>query len=155
MYGHGDSGPASLLTIGGFLDEKHRPTTEEIRAALGTKAGHWQELVRRMSEAHGVKGELEFGGAKYGWALEFRKGARPLTSLFPGKDSLIVLVVLGKDAVDLADRLDLGRNVRRVFDDARQLRDGRWLWIPVNSLRDSADVLKLVAAKLAAKRTKK
>lgn len=143
------------MTIGGFLDEKHRPSAEEISAALGTKARHWQELARHMSEAHGVKGELEFGGAKYGWALEFRKGARPLASLFPGKDSLIILVVLGKDAVVLADRLDLGRNVRRVFEDARQLRDGRWLWIPVNSTRDSADVLKLVAAKVAPKRTGK
>jgi len=69
------------MTAGGLVDGKHRPGAREIRSALeATKGEMWDALVHCVSDEYGAKGELVFGGAKYGWELHFRKGGRPLVS---------------------------------------------------------------------------
>ena len=66
----------------------------------------------------------------------------------------MVQVVLGRTAVPLAGALDLGKNARMVFDNARQLQDGRWPYVPVNPNRDLEDVKRLIAARAESKKAK-
>jgi|APIni6443716594_1056825.scaffolds.fasta_scaffold11155_3 hypothetical protein len=142
------------MTIGALLDGKHRPSKKDIQASLGASNDLWDDLVKSISTDHGVRGDLEFGGAKYGWALEFRKGGRALVSMFPAEGYFTVQIVLGKAAVPLADALDLGKNARWVFDNARQLYDGRWLYMPVRTKRDLEDAKLLIAAKVESKKAR-
>lgn len=142
------------MTVGALVDGRHRPTKKDIRDSIGSKSGLWDDMVKSVSDDYGVRGNLEFGGAKYGWALEFRKGGRALASMFPGKSSFTVQIVLGKAAVPLADALDLGKNARMVFDNARQLQDGRWLYVPVRSKRALEDVKRLIAARVESKKAR-
>lgn len=140
------------MTAGGLVDGKHRPSAREIRSALGvTKGEMWDALVRFVSDEYGAKSELVFGGAKYGWELNFRKGGRSLVSMFPGRNTFTVQIVLGRAASEQAARLELGKSVREIFDNARQLHDGRWLFIPVRSKRDLQDIKRLIAAKVESK----
>ena len=140
------------MTVGGLVDGKHKPSAREIRTVLGTTKGEmWDALVRFVSDEHGAKGELVFGGAKYGWELNFRKGGRPLVSMFPGRNTFTVQIVLGQAASEQAARLELGKSVREIFDNARQLHDERWLYIPLGSKRDLQDVERLIAAKVESK----
>jgi len=140
------------MTIGGLVDGKHKPSPREIQTALGTTKGEmWDALVRFVSDEYGAKGELVFGGAKYGWELNIRKGGRPLVSMFPGRNTFTVQIVLGRAASQQAARLELGENVREIFDNARQLHDGRWLYIPGRSKRDLQDIKRLIATKVESK----
>jgi hypothetical protein len=140
------------MTVGGLVDGKHKPSIREIQSALGTTKGEmWEDLVRFVSDEYRAKGELVFGGVKYGWELNFRKGGRPLVSMFPGRNTFTVQIVLGRAASEQVVRLELGKGVREIFDNARQLHDGRWLYIPVGSKRDLQDVERLIAAKVESK----
>jgi len=140
------------MTIGELVDGKHQPSAREVRSALGdTKGEMWDALVRFVTDEYGAKGELVFGGAKYGWEMNFRKGGRPLVSMFPGRNTFTVQIVLGRAASEQAAKLELGKSVREIFDNARQLHDGRWLYVPVRSTRDLQDVKRLIAAKVESK----
>lgn len=139
------------MSIGGFVDGKHRPTAKEIVAALGDKTQLWDGLVDHMVRQHGVKGQMSFGGQKYGWFLGFRRGGRPLADLYPGARVLTVQVVLGREATALAKALRLGKHVQQVFDNARQLHDGRWLFVDVRTMRDLEDVKLLIDTKARVK----
>jgi hypothetical protein len=139
------------MSIGGFVDAKHKPSMEEIQAALGGKADLWDELVGFISERYDVKGELSFGGSKYGWELSFRKGGRPLADLYPGSGTFTVQVVLGRAATEKATHLRFGPHVNDIFDNARQLYDGRWLFVPIRSKQDIEDIRLLIDAKVQSK----
>jgi len=139
------------MSIGGFVDGRHKPTAKEMNAALSDKAALWKDLVDFLEKGHGVRGQLSFGGAKYGWFLGFRKGGRPLADLYPGLGAFTVQIVLGRAATELALMLRLGKHVQEVFDNARQLYDGRWLFVQVRSKRDLEDVKLLIDTKAKSK----
>jgi len=145
-FGEGDR-----TSIGGFVDGKHKPTIKEISSALSGKAPLWDGLVDFLVKEHGVRGELAYGGAKYGWFLGFRKGGRPLADLYPGMNNFTVQVVLGRVATQAALSVRFGKHVQEVFDNARQLYDGRWLFVPVRSRRDLEDVKVLIDKKANSK----
>ena len=140
------------MPVGSLVDGKHRPTAHDISSVLGSRAILYKDLCESIATDYGIKGELEFGGPKYGWVLEYRKGGRPLAALYPANKKLIVQIVLGRNAVEEAAKLDLGRNVRAVYDNARQLYDGRWLFVPVTSKRDLEDVKRLIRIKAETKK---
>jgi len=71
--------------------------------------------------------------------------------MFPGRNTFTVQIVLGRAASEQAARLEFGKSVREIFDNARQLHDGRWLFIPVRSKRDLQDIERLIAAKMESK----
>lgn len=79
--------------------------------------------------------------------MKYRKGGKTLMSPTPDDGGFTVLVVLGEKETKAARELDLGEHVRRVFEDARQLRGGRWLFVPVESERDLEDIEALLAVK--------
>lgn len=127
------------MAVGGFLDKNHQPTMEEIQASLSSKRELWDELIRFVTENYRAKSDFAFYGVNYGWAMRFRKGGKALLSLYPGKDSFVAQIVLGETSARKASGLKLGRNVRRVLENTRQLADGRWLFIRVNSKKDAND----------------
>jgi hypothetical protein len=55
---------------------------------------------------------------------------------------------LGKAQAARASSLKLGQNTARLFDESPQLRDGRWLSIPVRCVADAEDVEKLLQVKV-------
>jgi hypothetical protein len=57
-------------------------------------------------------------------------------------------VVLGKAQAERALQLKLGKKVSRILQAAPQLRDGRWLFIPVTRESEAEDVEKLLLAKM-------
>jgi len=59
-----------------------------------------------------------------------------------------VQIVLGKVQAKHALQLELGEKISRMLQEAPQLRDGRWLFIPVTSESDAKDVKKLLLAKM-------
>ena len=57
-------------------------------------------------------------------------------------------VVLGAAQAERALGLALGKGVGKILRDSPQLRDGRWLYLPVLNDEDAADVEQLLLAKV-------
>ena len=135
------------MAIGYFLEKTIEPTREEIDAALGASASHWQALLDFIETSFAIPPVFSFGGKNYGWNLWYRKGGKSLVSLFPQRDHFIAQVVLGKEQVEKALTLLLGEKVGSLVRETRQLHDGKWLWIPVTCEADAADVEQLLLVK--------
>jgi hypothetical protein len=128
------------MSISIFSDKEHHPAMSEVFDALGSRQPLWDKLTRLISDNYSIPGEWSFGGKNYGWNIWYRKGGKTLVSLYPQKESFVAQIVLGKDQVEKALKLGLGRNVGTVLKETPQLHDGRWLFIKVKTEKDVKDI---------------
>ena len=137
------------MTESCFTDSKHQPTPEEIRSALGSCFPLWKRLITFIEKSYRIEGTWStWGPAKSGWNLRYRRKGKSLTALHPQQERILVQIVLGKVQAKHALQLELGEKISRMLQEAPQLRDGRWLFIPVTSESDAKDVEKLLLAKM-------
>ena len=137
------------MTMGFFVNHSHPPSPEEIRSALGSLYPLWERLIRFIDTNYQIAGEWStWGPANYGWGLRYRRKSKALVALYPQKEMIIALVVLGKAQAERALSLKLGEKASKVLIEAPQLRDGRWLSIPVLNEADAEDVEQLLLVKM-------
>jgi hypothetical protein len=60
----------------------------------------------------------------------------------------IAQVVLGKTQAERVLSLKLGEKVNKILKETPQLRDGRWLSVPILSEADAEDVERLLLVKM-------
>ena len=135
------------MSIGFFTDKEHQPAMQEVFDALGARRPLWEKLVRFLSDNYPIPGEWNFGGKNYGWNVWYRKSGKTLVTLYPQKESFVAQIVLGKDQVEQALALKLGKNVGTVLRETPQLHDGRWLFIKVKIEKDVKDIQQLLQVK--------
>jgi len=144
------------MSVGVFTDKKHPPTEAEVLTAIGPRLAVWQELIRFIREKYPVQEDFKFMyGKNYGWAFRFRIKGQFLTSLYPAAGGFAVQVNLSPQAVEQALSLQPGKNVQQAIARAHPYPEGRWLFIPVESEEDAADIRQLLALRAASKREKK
>ncbi len=135
------------MTIGLFTDKEYQPTETAVLEALSSKQPLWKELTQFIADNYPIPGEWNFGGKNYGWNLWYRKSGKTLVTLYPQKGYFVAQVVLGKDQVEQALNLKLGKNVGTALTETPQLHDGRWLFIKVKTARDVKDIQQLLQVK--------
>ena len=135
------------MTIGLFTDKEYQPTMTAVLEALGAKRALWEELTQFIADNYPIPGEWNFGGKNYGWNLWYRKSGKTLVTLYPQKGYLVAQIVLGRDQVEQALTLKLGKNVGTVLTETPQLHDGRWLFITVKTAQDVKDIQQLLQVK--------
>jgi len=141
------------MSIGLFTDKKHQPTDTEIHKAIGSRLSLWQELIRYIREGYAVQEDLKFlYGKNYGWAQRFRVKRQLLTSLYPTEGGFTAQVNLGPEAIEKAQSMELGKNVRQAITRAHPYPEGRWLFVPVESEEDLRDVQRLLELRVNTRR---
>jgi hypothetical protein len=135
------------VAYGAFTERAIRPDEAAVHDVLGDARGRWDELVGFVSDTHRARGELRFYGRNHGWALTFRKYGKSLLGLFPDAGALTALVVLTDEQVGRALTAGLSKPVRDLVARTTPIHEGRWLYVPVRSARDVADVKVLVGAR--------
>jgi hypothetical protein len=137
------------LTESCFIDPKHPPTADEIKLALGPCFSLWNRLITFIENTYHIKGTWStWGPAKSGWNLWFRRNRKSLAAIHPQQERILIQVVLGKTSAERALQLELGAKTSQILRQAPQLRDGRWLFIPVTSESDVQDVEQLLLIKM-------
>ena len=137
------------MTESCFTNSKHPPTPEDIRSALGSCFPLWERLIGFVETSYRIEGTWSrWGPAKTGWNLRYRRNGKAVTALHPQKERILAQVVLGVAQAERALELPLGEKIARMLQESPQLRDGRWLFIPVTSESDAVDVEKLLLAKM-------
>ncbi len=135
------------MAIGLFVEKEYQPTESAVLEALGSRRPLWEELTQFIADNYPIPGEWNFGGKNYGWNLWYRKSGKTLLTLFPQQDYFVAQIVLGKDQVEQALELKLGKNVGTVLTETPQLHDGRWLFIKVKTGKDVKDIEQLLQVK--------
>jgi hypothetical protein len=144
------SSAATRPAFGGFVDKARRPSAAAIRKILARALAAWDDLVSHMAETYHLGGTLHFMyGERFGWALRFRRGGRFVMAMYPNRGRLTAQVVLGRAQAAAASAMDLAPSVAEVLAAAKDYPEGRWLFIPVKSLKGARELRPLIALKLA------
>lgn len=137
-----------------LIDKNAQPSDADMIDVIGHPlAEAWLELRRFLVETYEIAPFLQYGGKRYGWNLQHRKGGRPLCEIYPESGSFTALVVLGKKELDQAlERLDsFGPNVRQRLLETPRFHDGCWLYTriadPLTCQKDVKDIEELVLIK--------
>ncbi len=142
------SSAATRAAFSGFVDKARRPTAAGIRKILARALAAWDDLVSHMAETYDLSGTLHFMyGESFGWALRFRRGGRFVMAMYPNRGRLTAQVVLGRAQVAAASAMDLAPSVARALAAAKDYPEGRWLFIPVKSLKGARELRPLIALK--------
>jgi len=128
------------------FDPKTAPSPDAVEKLLGTRAGLWQELARKI-EAMGARGEWVWGGPKYGWEWKAKRAGKPFATLTPRTGVFVVLVILGRAESAAAAAITLAPRLRRTYESARQFPDGRWLFHETESEEEVRDLVALLRLK--------
>ncbi len=140
--------------FGWYVERRRRPTLPGVRRLLARARPAWEDLARHLSEAYRLDGALHYMyGARFGWAMRFRRGGRLIAAMYPNRNRFTVQIVLGRAQFAAASAIRLAPGVAKVLRRAKDYPEGRWLFIPVKSLTDAQDVKPLVALKLARRPT--
>ena len=131
-----------------FADKQTRPTSDEVRQALGSVWQEWTSLLEFLSSHFRPQEDFRFlYGNNYGWAVRFREKGKLLTALFPNRDHFIALVILNTKQLDCAKRLKFGSGTREAIGSANLYSEGKWLFVPVSGSSDVEDVQTLLELK--------
>lgn len=137
-----------------LIDKNAPPSDAEMVNVIGAPlAEAWTELRRFLVETYAIEPLLQYGGARYGWNLQHRKGGRPLCEMYPEHGAFTALVVLGKQELAQAlERLDtFGAVVRQALVETPRYHDGCWMYLrvtdPLTCRQDGQDIAQLVLLK--------
>lgn len=141
------------MSVGVFIDKKQQPTDAEVHKAIGSKLSLWQELIQDIRERYPSQEDFKFlYGKDYGWAVRFRIKGQLLISLYPSNDGFMAQINLSSEAIEIAQRMNLGTNVQQAIARANPYPEGRWLFILVESGNDLQDIRQLLELRVKTKR---
>lgn len=138
-----------------MLNGDAKPTGDDNAELIGERISLWKDVQRYLEERYDFTPEMVFYGKKYGWAIRYRKSGKTLCSLFPEKGAFTVLIVLGTKEVEKTISMidELSPEVRTLFENTEQLRDGRWFWMRVTKRIDIESIKLLLGAKRKPKKS--
>jgi hypothetical protein len=138
------------VALSSLDDRTHAPAPAELATALGPSAPLWRQLITDAARDYPpIEEAWHFAGARFGWSLRLKRGARVVVYLIPQADCFLVGIVLGEKAVTAAHEAELPAPVHEAIDSTRAYAEGRGIRLPVSTADDLAVVLRLVALKLA------
>ena len=124
------------------------PRVQKSSVLSGRTWKLWSALLEHIRGGGPLEEELKFMyGRKYGWALRLRRKGNLLTALYPTENGFTVQLVLNPGAIERLQQMKFGKNVQQALARAHPYQEGRWLFIPIESESDMADVERLMALK--------
>jgi hypothetical protein len=135
------------MAISIFGDKTTPPGETDLQELLGALFGWWQRITAFMQETYQLPGQLNYGGKNYGWHLYYKRGSKPLLSLYPQAGGLTAQIVLGKTEVEKALGLPLGATIGKAVRETPAFHDGKWLFLKPESEQDVNDILNLILTK--------
>ena len=128
------------------------PTDAELKAALGPAGALWSGIVH-VVEAAASPLDTEWRPSKTGFGrmclLQHKR--RTLLYLTPDQGKVLIAIVLGQRAYDLAMGSSLPAAIKKMFLAARPYAEGRGIRFSVSSLSDISMIAKLVQIKTTPK----
>ena len=120
-----------------MFTEDQAPSLEQMSDYVGSGRMRWNHLNEYLQSAYHVQPIIEYSScsAQPGWNVKYKKSGKALCTLYPLKDSCIVLVVVGpKHDAQVTFEMDAGMytpSVTKSFSKAKPMAIGRWLMIEV------------------------
>ena len=135
-----------------MLDKDTEPTDDDIIRFIDDKnaTSSWVQLQDFLATSYNLHTqEPQFGGQKYGWCIRYRRSGKTLCTLYPEKNGFTILIVYGKKEVEkfTDHKSEFSEQLVSLFQETKQLHDGKWLWIQIYESKLLEDIKKMLAIK--------
>ncbi|MFQ6107230.1 MAG: DUF3788 domain-containing protein [Thermoplasmata archaeon] len=133
-----------------LIDEDEIPDERNVLNIIGERSAKlWSKLREFLKENYDFEPELVYYGRNYGWCYRYRRKKKTLCTIFPETGAFTILITLGKKEVEEVGNImsTLNQETQRIYEEARQYHDGKWIYKRVLNEDDLADVVALLKAK--------
>ena len=109
----------------------------------------WLDMRSFVEENYIFEPNIVYWGKKIGWGLKYQRSGRTLVSFYPEKNCFTVLLTFGKKEVEAFELIkkEFTPYIVDVFENTKQLHDGRWLWLKVTKISETPDIKRLITIK--------
>lgn len=136
--------------ISRMIDKEPEPSEEDLLYHMCMEAQiAWKEIRFFVEDHYNFEPNIVYWGKKIGWGIKYQRSGRTLVSFYPEKDCFATLLTLGKKEVEVFEsiRKEINPAFVNVFDNTKQLHDGRWIWLRVYTIKDTSDIKRLITIK--------
>lgn len=121
-----------------ILDARHQLAFEELSSYIEEPAlSWWLDLNAFLQNTYKVKPKMSYSkcSMQKGWNVKYQKSGKSLCTLYPEKESFIVLIVIELEMIPIIEDMknDFAPAVLDVVKSARPFNGTKWLMIRVES----------------------
>lgn len=128
------------------METKAIPTKHEIKQILKDRFVLFEKLTNFIEDNYQVDGVYKFS-KKNGWTVFYKKSGKALCYINIKDDGFNVTVVIGASLNDEFKKLPISSKTKKMFMDAKQFHDGKWLNFDVKKEMEIEDIKTLLVFK--------
>jgi hypothetical protein len=133
-----------------FINKNEKPTTEELKKALGEMVAIWDDFVAFTHvNDPSSSDEWNFSGEKFGWSFRIKDKKRVIIYLLPRDKFFKVAFVFGQKATDQILESDVSDEIKAELKAAKVYAEGRGIRIEIRDNSKVEDIRKLIKYKIA------
>lgn len=123
---------------------------EQVMRLLPEKAMEiWDEMTAAIDALYDVDRLWDKGFGCWRVEYKYRRGGKTLCTFYAREGEAVLLITYGKAEREKFDliRDSLSVNLQKIYDETKTLHDGKWLWIPLDDVLQTEDVMAMLKIK--------
>lgn len=123
---------------------------EQVMRLLPEKAMEiWDEMTAAIDALYDVDRLWDKGFGCWQVEYKYRRGGKTLCTFYAREGEAVLLITYGKAEREKFDliRDSLSVNLQKIYDETKTLHDGKWLWIPLDDVLQTEDVMAMLKIK--------
>ncbi len=139
------------MAKGIFTDKNAEPSTTEIENVLGNNVYLWNDLIEYVDSNFKTSRAFKFYGKNLGWALNFKRTGKSFVSLYPADSYVTAQIILKDQLIDKLPTSMKTSKIKKAVNHSTPYSEGRWLFIPVETKKDSEIIKRMLNIKAGIK----
>lgn len=123
---------------------------EQVMRLLPEKAMEiWDEMTAAIDALYDVDRLWDKGFGCWRVEYKYRRGGKTLCTFYAREGEAVLLITYGKAEREKFDLIkdSLSVNLQKIYDETKTLHDGKWLWIPLDDVLQTEDVMAMLKIK--------
>lgn len=109
----------------------------------------WDELAATIDSLYDVDRLWDKGFGNWRIEYKYRRGGKTLCTFYAKKDVANLLITYGKSERERFEEISasLSKSLQDIYEKTETLRDGKWLWIPIDDRIKIEDIVAMLKIK--------
>lgn len=139
-----------------LYDQSNKPTLKDINDFVSCNL--FGKLCSQLETSYCISPMIEYSkcSMQKGWNIKYKKSGKSLCTIYPMKDYIIVLVVIGEKERMEAELVltTCSEYIQQLYQNTSFSCSGKWMMIDVRETTVLEDVLKLIQTRVKPKKLK-
>ena len=123
---------------------------EQLNALLSEETLFvWNELTDAIDSLYDVERIWDKGFGDWTIEYRYRRGGKTLCTFYAKEDIANLLITYGKSEREKFEKtkVSVSKHLQDIYERTETLRDGKWLWIPLDDRLLTDDIIEMLKIK--------